>query len=249
MALLQTSRNLLRIRDDQRDRLLRQGRAQVVSALSNLPQTEHLHESFKVDVPVCMASLIVININGLYKNKNLNHLKAFSRNFLIVSTGQTNPPYSIVNDMLSITTPTAELLAFAKSLGKNDPNQMESVDEGMSEISQMASLPNQMNSPMASLPGSQMNPMTATMNNNQMNPLMNNDLLNPINPLSAMNPPVADPRDELVRRFAEATGMNLAFSKQCLSENDFDPEKAMRIFKGLNEMGQIPPQAFTNPIA
>lgn len=255
LSMMSESRNLLRIRNEQRDKLLRKGRAQVVAALSNLPQTEHLYESFKVDVPMVQQNLMIININGLYRNKNFNYLKAFSRSFFIIANAQT---YSIVNDMLSITTPTAELLAFAKSLGKNDPNQMESIEESMNESdppmgqpmgqSMVNPMVNSMHQPMIN----QMNPMGVlnqpTQMNAQMN-LMNSDLLNPINPSSSGMPPAMGlnslaQQEELVRRFAEVTGMNLGFSKQCLAENDFDPEKAMTVFKQLNDKGLLPAEAF-----
>ena len=282
--LLTDSRNLLRIRDDQSAKSLRQGRAQIVTALSNLPKTEHILESFKIDVPVFQDNFIILNINGFYKIRK-TFLKAFSRNFLIASTNNT---FAIVNDLLSITSPSAENIAYVKNLFKNDPNSqdinyMESVDDfGMSDgnfiehnigsnstissINQMNAIGNQMSSNVMSRLGpinSTMNQANLqqqqnTINNNQMSMLNNNNLISPTMNLqlqqNAMSTPLnriattsalsSSDQELIIKRFAEITGMNPQFSKQCLQENLFNAEKALDVFKTLNNLGQIPQEAF-----
>lgn len=263
ISLLNDSRNLLRIRDELSNKLLRKGRVDVISALNNLPKTEHILQSFKIDVPVVQDNFIVLNIIGLYKNKRPYNLKAFSRNFLIVSHNET---FAIVNDLMCINNPTAENIAFVKNLYKNDPssqdiNFMESMDDfgDMGDNNSM----NQMNptinqqlfnqaAPIAQQPNTISNQINLSNNN-----LVNNDLMtsnmnqvssNFINPATnQMASSVANVnQQELIRRFSEVTGMNFQFSKQCLGENNFDAEKSLVVFKKLNEQNMIPPEAFRN---
>lgn len=265
MSMLSESRNLLRINENQRTKLLKQGRASVVAALSNLPQTEHILQSFKLDVPLFDNSYIVLNIIGLYKTKRPYNLKAFSRNFFITSHGNS---FAIVNDLLSITNPSVENVNFVKNLYKNDPNSqdvnfMESMDEfGMGEsVNQMNQLSqvnqaNQLNQVNQANQMNLMNHNTMTqMNSNQTG--LNAIGLNPGNFMSApantgmmnqMNavPSLRPSNEELVKRFAQITGMNLTYSRKCLEENNFDADESLKIFTTLNGQSLIPPEAFLN---
>lgn len=68
------------------------------------------------------------------------------------------------------------------------------------------------------------------------------------------NPPIAQPQplpqaaaldyDGLVRRMMQESGMNENFSRQCLSDFDFDFENALTQFMRLKEANKIPPEAW-----
>lgn len=253
--LMRDSRNLLIVKDDDiRAKLLRQGKAQVITALSNLPKTQHILESFKIDVPpIDESNYLLIIINGLYKTKQRPfNLKAFSRNFLIVSHNNT---FAIANDLFTVTNPTVENINYVKNLYKNDPNSqdinfMDSMDEmGLNENN---------NTINGLITDSNLNNQRTNFNNNQAN-LLNNNFVNPVmqpvinQPLassSLISPVVNQPIqgspsvDQLVQRFSQITGMNLEYSARCLSDYENDPEKALEVFKQLNEKGVIPADAF-----
>ena len=98
--LLQESRNLLRVRDaGARTRLLKQGKISVVAALTELPSTQHLMDSFLVDVPFFSDQLIVLVLNGvLIENRSTSkQFRAFCRHLTIVPQGDG---YVVTNDML-----------------------------------------------------------------------------------------------------------------------------------------------------
>lgn len=230
--LLKDSRNLLFVHDDSlRQKLLKQGKAQVVSALSSFPKTEHIKQSFKIDVPFFQDNSLLIVINGLYKTKQRPfNFRAFSRNFFIISNGNS---YAISNDIFTIMNPTVEQLNFAKNLFKNDPNvqEMESMDEyGYINDNQ---LNNQLNS----------NLNNNMLNNEIVNQINNNNIPNQQNSFNNLNT-IELQQINLIQKFSEITGMNLTFSKQCLSEHNFNPEKALSVFKELREKNMIPQEAF-----
>lgn len=106
--LYQESRNLLRLREGPaRTKLLKQGKVSVVAALSSLPATKHVLESFLVDVPFFSEHLVVLILNGVVveTGNKTKQLRAFSRNLTIVPQGDG---YVITNDLLLLTNSTYE---------------------------------------------------------------------------------------------------------------------------------------------
>lgn len=108
-AYISNSRNIMRITErESRRRYLRTGRLQVVSFLSDLPKTKHDLMGFAVDLLVFMPAMIVLTMNGVYKETVTagNPTRSFHRTFVIVPNNGGG--FSITNDMLFITNTTRE---------------------------------------------------------------------------------------------------------------------------------------------
>jgi nuclear RNA export factor len=77
-----------------------------VAALGELPRTKHDAGSFLVDVPFFNNSLIIVVVNGVYREliKKQYHTRAFTRNFSIIPQGGG---FVIINDVLLLTNATA----------------------------------------------------------------------------------------------------------------------------------------------
>lgn len=106
--LLHESRNLMRVREGPaRTRLLKQGKISVVAALTALPATHHVRESFLVDVPFFSEQLVVLVVNGVLIEtwKSAKQLRAFSRSLSIVPQGDG---YVITNDLLLLSNSSYE---------------------------------------------------------------------------------------------------------------------------------------------
>lgn len=106
---LYESRNLMRVREDgnKRDRLLRQGRLQIVSFLNDLPKTEHDKNSFTLDITFATERLMSFTVTGVFRERTLRELplRHFNRMFVVVPQGTG---FCIVNEMLHVTLPTVK---------------------------------------------------------------------------------------------------------------------------------------------
>lgn len=51
-------------------------------------------------------------------------------------------------------------------------------------------------------------------------------------------------QEEMVLQFSEQSTMNVEWSYKCLSENEWNYEKAAQVFTTLKDSGSIPPEAF-----
>lgn len=180
--LIQESRNLMRVREGPaRTKLLKQGKINVVAALTGFPQTQHIRESFLIDVPFFSEHIIVIVVNGVYWESCKNQaksLRSFCRNLTIIPQGEG---YVIANDMLMLTNASYEQRGKYRA-----PDHM---SEKKVHVSAMTS-------------------------------------------------------EVLITRMRQQTGMNEKFSHQCLSECDYDFDKALQMFNALNSKGGVPPEAF-----
>lgn len=108
-SYLPNSRNIIRITErESRRRYLRTGRLQVVSFLSDLPKTKHDLMGFAVDLLVFTPAIIVLTMNGVYKEITVNGTpsRSFHRTFVIVPNSAGG--FSITNDMLFVTNTTKE---------------------------------------------------------------------------------------------------------------------------------------------
>ncbi|CAH8587689.1 unnamed protein product [Schistosoma turkestanicum] len=52
-------------------------------------------------------------------------------------------------------------------------------------------------------------------------------------------------KESIVIEFSRRTGMNVAFSKQCLEEYEWNANAALSAFETMNSAGKIPPEAFS----
>ncbi|KAJ0176221.1 hypothetical protein K1T71_008395 [Dendrolimus kikuchii] len=121
-SYITNSRNILRITErESRRRYLRNGRLQVVSFLSDLPKTAHDLMGFAVDLLVFTPSMIVLTMNGVFKetNSSNNPTRSFHRTFVIVPN--SGGGFCIINDMLYITNTTKEQEDKAFSAGATEP--------------------------------------------------------------------------------------------------------------------------------
>ncbi|XP_013136321.1 PREDICTED: nuclear RNA export factor 1 [Papilio polytes] len=103
------SRNILRITDrESRRRYLRTGKLQVVAFLSDLPKTTHDLMGFAVDVLIYTPTLIMVSMNGVFKETSTqgNTSRSFHRTFMIVPNSCGG--FCIINDMVFITNTTKE---------------------------------------------------------------------------------------------------------------------------------------------
>ncbi|CAG0886612.1 unnamed protein product [Darwinula stevensoni] len=100
---LDDNRNLLK--SGKHEKLLQQGKFSVVSALSKLPKTLHDPQTFSVDVPFVLPSLMAIHVSGVFKDRDHQPpaIHSFSRSFCLVPD---NGGFLILNDQLFVTTPT-----------------------------------------------------------------------------------------------------------------------------------------------
>lgn len=120
--LVQESRNLMRVREGPaRTKLLKQGKISVVAALTALPDTQHIRESFMIDVPFFSEHIVVIVVNGVHMecSKRSKQMRAFCRNLTIIPQGEG---YVIANDMLMLTNASFEQRGKHRSaLSEPDP--------------------------------------------------------------------------------------------------------------------------------
>lgn len=112
-AYISESRNLKIISNpDRRERLLRKGKANIISFLSSLPQTQHDLRTFVVDLVLFTEQLIMVTVNGVFREVGKKQLlKAFNKVMIIVPAGSG---FCIVNDLLyiSLATPDQRKEAF-----------------------------------------------------------------------------------------------------------------------------------------
>ena len=134
--LIQESRNLLKVKDfNLRNKLVKNGKIAIVSALCDLPRTRHEPTSFTIDVPFYNNVFVLVVVNGVYREiyKKQEPLRAFCRTFYIVPQGLG---FVIVNDILLLTNATVkQIQEFGKSkiVGTHIDRQM--TDMGMESAS------------------------------------------------------------------------------------------------------------------
>ena len=135
--LITESRNLRFVKDyNQRNKLIKNGKIQVVSAISEMPMTRHEPDSFKIDVPFYNNQFVLIVINGVFRElfKKQEPLRAFCRTFYIVPQGQG---FVIVNDLLLITSATVkQIQTFGKSKAMA---QQSAADKAMADFERPSS--------------------------------------------------------------------------------------------------------------
>ncbi|KAM3962029.1 nuclear RNA export factor small bristles [Aphomia sociella] len=121
-AYISNSRNIMRITErESRRRYLKSGRLQVVSFLSDLPKTTHDLMGFAVDLIVFTPTMIVLSMNGVYKETTTsgNPTRSFHRTLVIVPN--TGGGFSIINDILYVTNTTKEQEEKAFATGESLP--------------------------------------------------------------------------------------------------------------------------------
>uniref|UniRef100_A0A182JAF5 NTF2 domain-containing protein n=1 Tax=Anopheles atroparvus TaxID=41427 RepID=A0A182JAF5_ANOAO len=103
-AYMSANRNIKHKTDlDTRCRLLKQGRLQVVSYLSELPLTKHDLQSFAVDLTLFTPHMLLLSVTGVFKERKptggTEPLRSFHRSLVIVPLGSG---FCIRNDIIHI---------------------------------------------------------------------------------------------------------------------------------------------------
>ncbi|KZC12807.1 PREDICTED: nuclear RNA export factor 1-like [Dufourea novaeangliae] len=95
------NRNLYRVNNSRRQKLLKQGRLIIVSFLSEIPQTQHYLNTFTMDISLATEVMMVITVTGFFKelDKKDQFIRYFNRTFIIVPEGSG---YCIRNEQLHI---------------------------------------------------------------------------------------------------------------------------------------------------
>ncbi|KAL5964507.1 Nuclear RNA export factor 1 [Taenia solium] len=114
-AYYKQNRNLLRCKDgNKRHEFICQGPLNIASALGKLPATEHILESFCVDVINYSEQQIIFNVTGVfYENKTPSGanaplrkvLRCFARSMILIAPGT-----QILQDSLIVSNPTDPLI-------------------------------------------------------------------------------------------------------------------------------------------
>lgn len=85
-----------------REKLLKQGKINIIAFFNTLPQTEHNSKSFTMDVPFQSSALIVVVVNGICTDlpkRAPRQLRSFCRSFTIIPQGTG---FVIINDQLMV---------------------------------------------------------------------------------------------------------------------------------------------------
>lgn len=196
---IRDSRNFVKISDpENRRKLLKRGNLNIVAALSSFPPTNHIKESFTLDVPFSSSEMINLVINGLYlePSQNQRTIRTFNRTLNLVPDGKGG--CIIINDVWVIGNSSYDQRQKAKDMLKNYSGAPIQDDQMASES---------------------------------------------FSSLDQSNPTSRE--DEIVTKLSQVTGMNESYSKQLLTEVNFDYDQAYRTFLQVNSLGVIPAQAFS----
>lgn len=243
-SLYQDNRNILRIKDDLRTKTLKQGKVNVVAALCDMPKTKHEPLSFLIDVPLYNDCIIQIVVNGVLRltdGKSTPLIKSFCRLFTVVPH---NGGFVITNDQLIISNSSIEQV---KKYGNHKARLSNAADFNEMEIQSTSAQLNSSNAfqnQSTSSINQSFNTSTSTIIQN--NSLINSTIQSPsTSGFNSTGDSVNAQREMILAQFCEATKMNRSFAHQCLSENDYDPNRSMDIFRDLSTRGLIPTEAFT----
>jgi nuclear RNA export factor len=224
--LSQDNRNLFRIKDDTRMKTLKQGKVNVVAALCELPKSKHEPASFFIDVPLFNDCIIQIVVNGIlrfFDSKSSTVVKSFCRHFTVVPH---NGGFVVINDQLVVANASIQQM---KKFGSYKPGQQASG----TTLNEMDIQPTD-----SSLNTSGFGQPSGSANNSfNQTPSTSG--------FTAAGDPANAQREMILAQFCEITKMNRSFAHQCLSENDYDPNRSMEIFRDLSGRGLIPAEAFT----
>lgn len=235
-----------------RDRLLFRGPMDIAVALSKLPKTEHVKQSFLLDFNLVSNSLMVITLQGIFRDgktrigeplNSSTEYKFFVRQFAIIPKTEG---LAILSDILQITPVSTQRMEHYNNLLKNaaississqqldgmappppSPQQQLSLLNPQTLLSGMAGTSSgtfPIKNEMATEGGIQQQQQT----NLFINPSTTNNL---------------NARTEMVKQFCLFSGMKPDWSEKCLQDCAWSWEDATRAFANIR--AQIPPEAFS----
>lgn len=104
------NRNLFRVMDpERRSKLLKQGNLAIIAYLKDMPRTAHDILGFSVDLTVFTPQMLVLTIQGMYKEVKSDHrnvpIRSFFRTLVIVPNGSG---FCIANEVMHVSNATSE---------------------------------------------------------------------------------------------------------------------------------------------
>uniref|UniRef100_A0A914XQV5 Nuclear RNA export factor 1 n=1 Tax=Plectus sambesii TaxID=2011161 RepID=A0A914XQV5_9BILA len=197
-----------------RAKIVQKGSLNVVSRLCRLPKTEHLKDTFLVDVSFASDNLMCFTLQGLFRDgdnagTNSEELRFFARTFLVVPRGEGK--IAVVNEQLYISALTAgHAKLYYVQLNKS------------------------LQTPQEPVALSSANPAVI----NQQPPQMPNLSMAPPAAAAAVS------REQLLAQFSQESGLKPEWAEKCLADHDYNYERAGSVFMELKRMGKIPQEAF-----
>ncbi|KAL7074620.1 hypothetical protein ACQ4LE_005521 [Meloidogyne hapla] len=228
-----------------RDRLLFRGPMDIAVALSKLPKTEHVKQSFLLEFNLVSNSLMVITLQGIFRDgktrvgeplSSSTECKFFIRQFAIIPKTEG---LAILSDILQVTPVSTQRMEHYNNLLKNAAissinTQLDGMAPPPPSPQQQQLLQPQTLSGMAGTSTSSIgtfikNEMTEGLQQSQQTNLFNPNDLNA--------------RSEMVKQFCLFSGMKADWSEKCLQDCAWSWEDARRAFANIRT--QIPPEAFS----
>ncbi|CAD5232426.1 unnamed protein product [Bursaphelenchus xylophilus] len=214
-----------------REKVIYCGSMEIAVALSRLPVTQHLKDSFMLDFVFISNALMVFTIRGIFvdgedvtKPASEKDFKFFNRTMAVVPKGEGK--MAVVNDQLSISPVTTDRVERYNRLIKK---AMEAPSDPQPNSLDL----NQLNVNSVQQPG------PSGLQNLKVEP----------QPAQQAPPPtpdydVNDPniREQMIVAFCQQSGMNREWSQKCLEELAWNFEAAGNAFN--QSRAQIPPEAF-----
>uniref|UniRef100_A0A0N4ZV79 RRM domain-containing protein n=1 Tax=Parastrongyloides trichosuri TaxID=131310 RepID=A0A0N4ZV79_PARTI len=200
-----------------RTRTYGKGNLEVLAMLCRLPPTEHIRESFVMDVSMVTSSIVTFTLQGLLNDgdqfftpsKSLDSLKYFTRSFVCLPRGGT--ALSIISDILTIHPIDTECAGKYESYILKMKTETPAIDTATA-----------------------VNDLSASMGSTTTN-----NVTEVATPVNTEDPEV---RNAMVISFVKHSGMNEVWSRRCLEESNWDYGLAGARFLKLKD--QIPAEAF-----
>ncbi|XP_008553369.1 nuclear RNA export factor 1-like [Microplitis demolitor] len=209
-------RNLIHTKNFRRIKLFNTGRLHIVTCLSGFPKTQHLAETFTIDIKALTESMMIITITGLFKELGVktNTVRFFSRTFIIEQFGTG---YCISNEQLHLTDATK--------------NQQQFIDQQQLVYQQQLSHQQQQQNIVQTTQSLEGIPSTPAPVSSPMIPNRNTQLPDAI-------------KEQMTRALSVTTKMNYEWSYKCLTEVNWIYDVGIKAFEEHHKRGAIPPEAF-----
>uniref|UniRef100_A0A0K0G0N4 Nuclear RNA export factor 2 (inferred by orthology to a D. melanogaster protein) n=1 Tax=Strongyloides venezuelensis TaxID=75913 RepID=A0A0K0G0N4_STRVS len=200
-----------------RTRTYGKGNLEVLAMLCRLPPTEHIRESFVMDVSMTTDTIVTFTLQGMFNDgeqyfsssRSISSLKYFTRSFVCLPRGGT--ALSIISDILTVHPIDSESASKYESYCVRLKNEQPAFDTSAA-----------------------VNDLTANLGNTSTN--------NPTTTTPVVNTCDPEIREAMVKSFMEQSGMNEVWSRRCLEESDWNYSLAGDRFLSLKN--DIPAEAF-----
>uniref|UniRef100_A0A915DW90 Nuclear RNA export factor 1 n=1 Tax=Ditylenchus dipsaci TaxID=166011 RepID=A0A915DW90_9BILA len=248
-----------------RDKIVFKGSMDVAVALSKLPLTSHVKDSFVIDFNLVTSNLVVFTFQGILRDgedafKSNGDCKFFMRNFVVIPKADNT--MAILSDMLSLSPISTERLTRYNELLKK-ASESQSQPQAIPSTSIAYPASSNGNLQMASQGNLFGNQMEVSLGQNSINggaiappppaPTPQPVLQNMQNQNVAAEPPVGvtspvydvnDPliQQAMIKQFSEISRMKPEWSQKCLADMNWDFEAAGKVFNDIR--ANIPKEAF-----